>query len=586
MSKKKIMGVIVLLAFGAAVVVVGGITAWASTFSYAFSVTNNTSSPLTNIPFIVSISNTYLQSIGYEGTGVDTEVTMGGSKPHMVADDKVLAVADLSANTSSSGSYGIGGITSPTMPIVVGYGGYITTPDAPNLFNSANFSISTSAYVGAAGNFSEQAGAYALSDSGTGTITGNVTGTGNISVSQSNIYTDMALYGDQNRATQYLQSVAKGTVASASFYMEAWGSGIVGTANITIRQASDDSLLGILGTVNLGGLSVGNRSLVTGSNPVTNPIRQDLRISVEVPTFTFAAYPGVAYENNDTIYGKSQMWSSLTNYFDWGSDLAINYIITTNDTAVIATGISNGEKNISLTNNQGLLSLSVNSVLKDSVYGVSMNNSSSGIKWLEGIPYADSITYSVNGTQQLYYAPNTMIIGTTLPDRSADATNNDGTITWGTNPPGVTTTLGALTLVGQSAAPVNQGVTADNSSLLTDNPLMPVTMYTEMDTSNIPGGQAIDDILSLSGTPKAIWWYPFIFGIICIIGMTVYEATTAHLTMEGDYKVMAVTMECLLILFGVLGWTQGHSLIPLFPSFLFPIAATPIVMSRKFTGWG
>jgi len=58
------------------------------------------------------------------------------------------------------------------------------------------------------------------------------------------------------------------------------------------------------------------------------------------------------------------------------------------------------------------------------------------------MPYSDNITMSINGTQQLYYAPTAIISGTTLPDRAG--TTQNGVITWGTNPSGITVGVGGL----------------------------------------------------------------------------------------------------------------------------------------------
>lgn len=60
-------------------------------------------------------------------------------------------------------------------------------------------------------------------------------------------------------------------------------------------------------------------------------------------------------------------------------------------------------------------------------------------------PHIGSYILAVGGNQQVRYEPNAIISGTTLPDRGSDATANDGTITWGSNPTGVSTSMGALT---------------------------------------------------------------------------------------------------------------------------------------------
>lgn len=64
------------------------------------------------------------------------------------------------------------------------------------------------------------------------------------------------------------------------------------------------------------------------------------------------------------------------------------------------------------------------------------------------MPYADNISMSVDGTQQLLFNPNTIIesYGTTgnMTDRSTDGVDNWGLITWGGNPAGVGVALGPL----------------------------------------------------------------------------------------------------------------------------------------------
>ncbi len=76
----------------------------------------------------------------------------------------------------------------------------------------------------------------------------------------------------------------------------------------------------------------------------------------------------------------------------------------------------------------------------------SVLDNSNNITWNQGnvMPYADNISVSINGTQQLYYAPNSIILVATLPDRSTDVTSNPGIITWGSNPSGVTAVMGSL----------------------------------------------------------------------------------------------------------------------------------------------
>lgn len=79
------------------------------------------------------------------------------------------------------------------------------------------------------------------------------------------------------------------------------------------------------------------------------------------------------------------------------------------------------------------------------MHGTVIPNNAENITWLANnvMPYADNITISVNGTQQLWYEPNTMIIGTNLPDRASVVSNN-GTFHWGSNPDGISLALGSI----------------------------------------------------------------------------------------------------------------------------------------------
>ena len=95
-----------------------------------------------------------------------------------------------------------------------------------------------------------------------------------------------------------------------------------------------------------------------------------------------------------------------------------------------------------------------------------------------------------------WYEPNDIISGTTLPDRAG--TSQDGTFSWGSNPAGVTVTLGSMASSGQPS--IGVGVTDEavdvleevavsdwfidpNLAALADNPLRPfVTIMSDTTT--------------------------------------------------------------------------------------------------------
>ncbi len=148
-------------------------------------------------------------------------------------------------------------------------------------------------------------------------------------------------------------------------------------------------------------------------------------------------------------------------------------------------------------------------------------------------PYANSIVETVGGTEVLRYQPVSMIIGTTLPDRTGTAQN--GTITFGANPVGVTPTLSSLVSVAQPVPgtvsdrptrdllPSGVGGTnpvsaPDVSGTLLTNPLRPFVRIL-VDTTSVTERQAwvyfglIFVLMVLAATAKAVKGHYVIVGV-------------------------------------------------------------------------
>ena len=113
-------------------------------------------------------------------------------------------------------------------------------------------------------------------------------------------------------------------------------------------------------------------------------------------------------------------------------------------------------------------------------------------------------------------------------------------------------------------------------------------MFEDGDYSKLPAAP-INEMLDTADVPRAAWWFPFIFMGICVIGFIVYGATTltrgpsgrlSEGQIDGSLLIMFIVMEALLVLFGKLGP------IPLWPSYLFPLAGLSLILSRKHFAWG
>lgn len=136
------------------------------------------------------------------------------------------------------------------------------------------------------------------------------------------------------------------------------------------------------------------------------------------------------------------------------------------------------------------------------------------------VVYSDNLTLDIDGTRQMWFEPNDMISGTTLPDRQG--ADNDGDITWGSNPAGVYVSLGSMESSGQTTI----GSTADRSTA----DLLPEAGGTEWDTPPDVAGSlltnpfrpivtAVSDNTTLS--ERQVWvWY----GIILVVFVTMVTA--------------------------------------------------------------
>jgi hypothetical protein len=204
------------------------------------------------------------------------------------------------------------------------------------------------------------------------------------------------------------------------------------------------------------------------------------------------------------------------------------------------------------------------------------------------MPYITYYKMTVSGTEVLKYQPITIISGTTLPDLDTGDGVQNGAITFGNNPAGISITLGSFgaTAPSQAAAGTNYA-NQSPGTIISDAISAPPQLYTELDTSKIPFGAAVDAILNAGGIPRALWWFPFIYFGICIAGMMIYEATSPQgVPQMGSLLAMCVAIEVLLVIFGVMGTVGVSGMIPLWSAIMFIFPAGALILSRKHVGWG
>ena len=168
------------------------------------------------------------------------------------------------------------------------------------------------------------------------------------------------------------------------------------------------------------------------------------------------------------------------------------------------------------------------------------------------MPYIESLEMTVGGNQQLYYAPNAMIISDTLPDRGSDATSNPATITWGTNPVGVTVSVGSMTSSGQptigavtpdptrDSLPVAGGgdwnIEPDVSGTLLANPFRPIII-------------AVSDNTSL--TERQTWVWSGIAFVVMVFGVAA-RGLKGHVGLAGVATGIALVINIVMTIFPII----------------------------------
>jgi len=167
-------------------------------------------------------------------------------------------------------------------------------------------------------------------------------------------------------------------------------------------------------------------------------------------------------------------------------------------------------------------------------------------------PYVEYIEMKVGDNQQLYYKPNEMITGTTLPDRGSDATSNPATITWGSNPAGVTIAVGSMTSSGQ---PSIGAVTTDPT-----REILPIvgggSWNTEPDVSGTllanpfrPIIVAVSDNTSL--TERQTWVWTGIAFVVMVFGVSA-RSLKGHVGLAGVATGVALVINIVTTIFPII----------------------------------
>lgn len=395
------------------------------------------------LPVSVTVDNQWLADNGFmDADALDTAVeTLGGAtRAHMVVDDRLLTWAAVPANSQTNLYYTTGNTPATDADILVGYGGYITLADAAALELGNNGGIEIGdCYIdhdeqrvilskdSAIGWPPQGLGVFEIVSTQTGSIVvvlndGNAVTPDNGTSDPDAFWTDDGTIDDDDTGTG---------ADAANTAQDTWTSYLI----------SQDT----------GTSAYGMRTYCESDADWTD---------IDVDAYYGAAWHDVyqgAYSNTDWDYwfladGIQTVTNVRVRFYNSGSaqveaDLfrEIDLIeVGANTHVVYDTAVPEQDTDIEAYMDGVNLYLDLDGVNVDSdaLGGHSLTNN--GDDWiLYPQPYWGYYEHTVAGTLIVNYDPEDIIIGTTLPDLEGAA--QDGAITFGTNPAGVTVTLGSMT---------------------------------------------------------------------------------------------------------------------------------------------
>lgn len=431
-----------------------GVPVLAAVYSASLSVLETGGTTYAQLPMIVDVNNQWLVDYGFmSASGRDTRVETLSAVPykHLVADNKTLFSGALEANSKLNLQYTTGNIPAD-MSIITGYDGYITTPDAPSIELGDNFTIRATGIClntdnGTDKNILRKDDAIYLYESTTvsGDVTAEITKTG----LSATLYPDGPGYISQWAVTgaatnwQAVAAQGSGEYVSQNVGSTSYDSYTYQIGSINANSIIDSVKYYICSQGGSGQTYIYPFTRLNGTNQAATTIDMNY---VTAPTWyerTISTPPGGGSWTYDKILNLEAGFSAG----GYGIDVfAAKIVVTYHD--VVSVTVSNVEETeqpyFELSANTTHLILNIDGTSNSTALGgASVPDNANDLILFENnsVAYCDSFFIEVDGIEQLRYQPNAIISGTTLPDLTG---TNDGTITWGTNPAGVTLSLGNM----------------------------------------------------------------------------------------------------------------------------------------------
>lgn len=507
----------------------------------------------------VSMDVDYLvahQFITADGTDVRVKNSQGTELPFMLADDKLMFALPVTASKTTGLEMTNDNSVLSSFPVITGHSGYVTITDHANLELSNNFELEWDGYVDTtvSGDLISKTDAFDVSSDGAGHIDATIYKQADIEQTQQS--TSMIIHGAggaYTRAAERVNNVAAAYTIKVSYYLQKVGNP-TGTAYVRVRQVSDDSIVGTIGTVDVSTLGT-NWYDFTGS--IYNPIAQDLRFTFEYSGGDSSNYI-VARYYSDVLSNavNSRYDGSWSDYGTADTTIKIYY----GPSASVTATVPSGEHTIKVAADGSTLKIYKDGVEEDSTTVIgTINNANNWVLGSDAIPYFNSYTHTTSDTLRITYEPDDIISGTTLPNEENPGTY-DGTITWGSNPAGIAISTSGLKV--EEEYYYTGGGTGGGGDIFEPEPAQLISGVDLDKLSHNPFAPLVNGIAEGSGglLPAAIVWIGGAWFILIAAGTALIILMREHLVFAAAvsmglaiaFYLMGIFDYWVLIVLGIL----------------------------------
>ncbi len=556
----------------------------ADTYGYSFTIaiSDNTGSNRSYLPILTGINTQGLISAGYiNSSGNNTALKESGvSTPygHSNNNSAIFVQSLLGFQTRSYTEY-LQNIPAQSQSIIVGNNGYFTTNDTATIELSDNFTISVTGFLvtdnGTSENITTKTGALSLSIEPTtsGKVNAIVTGTSGLSQTLypngAGVFTGIpTLVGAATHWESQLTNdgdtsyVEQGPVAATNVDLYEVENGTIPSYaiidsvvvhTVTVRSGSPVAQYPVIYLAGANVTGVGNASYAAYT---------DYGESLSRPgggSWTYADIPniqiGVQLASTGVLTVRSTQVYVVVNY---------HYA----DTSVSVSNITTGLKNVNLSADGTNLVLNVGGTSNTTTLYNAVVDTANNYIWNQNnvMPYITSVNITVDGNPKVNYQPLSMISGTRLVDNLGI---KDADITWGTNPTGITITVGGIS---SSGAVVPTGTSVSPIATTVNEYTQPAGWYGG--STNLANLPFYTTFLSAAasfagGMPVNTLYIMMMLGLVTAVGLGVGIFT-------GSVLIAAITGGMLIWMEAGIKGVDGLSVLPVWMVFTYFVFALGI----------